>query len=176
MASTPEDPDRPVLTPLAALTSSFVTEQSVYGVILVSGMIVVSGAGDPTSLSVFVVVVSTVVVFWGAHVYAATVAGHGFGSDARPLSHAFRRAVRQSNGLLVSALIPCVILLLGTARLVDDQLAIWAALLSGTVLLAALGWIAFRRRGASVARSLAGAAMTAAFGAVVALLKVVVVH
>jgi hypothetical protein len=161
---------------IEALTSSFVTEQAVYGVILVSGMIVVSGVGDSTSLSVFVVVVSTVLVFWAAHVYAATVAALGFGRHARPVRVAFRGAVKQSRGLLVSALIPCAILLLGTARVIDDQWAIWAALLSGTVLLAALGWIAFRRRGASISRSVLGAACTAAFGGVMVLLKVVVVH
>ena len=69
----------PPPTPLDTVATSFVTEQSVYGVILVAGMIVVAGAADATSFTVFVIVVVTVLVFWGAHVYAGTVAAHGFG-------------------------------------------------------------------------------------------------
>lgn len=179
MTEIPDSPSAradPSATPLDAVTTSFVTEQSVYGVILVAGMIVVAGAADTTSFTVFVIVVVTVLVFWGAHVYAGTVAAHGFGRDPRPLRDAFRHAVRQSRGLLVSALIPCAILLVGTTRVVDDQVAIWAAMLSGIVILAVIGWVAFRRRGASIARSLAGSATTAAFGVVMAVLKVLVVH
>lgn len=57
--------------------SGFVTAESVYGIILVSGMIVASGGQGVTSWSVFVKVLVTVIVFWAAHVYAGTVAAHG---------------------------------------------------------------------------------------------------
>ena len=43
--------------------SSFATEEGVYGVILVAGMVVVAGSGGDSSWGVFTTVVATVVVF-----------------------------------------------------------------------------------------------------------------
>ena len=56
------------------MRTTFATEESVYGVILVSGMIVVAGGHGESSWSVFLTVLVTVIVFWAAHVYAGTVA------------------------------------------------------------------------------------------------------
>ncbi|MRX44229.1 hypothetical protein GJR97_10880 [Agromyces sp. Q22] len=157
------------------LRTSFVTEESVYGVILVSGMIVVAGGHGETSWQVFWTVVVTVLVFWAAHVYAGTVAHHGF-DDHRMvgLGEAFRGALRRSFGMLVAALIPSSILLLGAARVVPDLLAIWTALWVGVLVLAVLGLIAFRRRGASPVMQVVGALGTAAFGIAMILLKAVI--
>src|SRR5262245_62038436 len=49
--------------------ASFATEEAVYGVILVAGMIVVAGSHGDSSWTVFTTVVVTVLVFWAAHVY-----------------------------------------------------------------------------------------------------------
>ena len=71
--------------------ASFATEEAVYGVILVAGMIVVSGGHGESSWSVFSTVIVTVLVFWAAHVYAGTVAHHGLEQDRiTPLGEAFR--------------------------------------------------------------------------------------
>ncbi|WP_234659653.1 hypothetical protein [Agromyces marinus] len=165
-------------TPLSAaqvLRSSFVTEESVYGVILVSGMIVVSGGHGDSAWRVFWTVVLTVLVFWAAHVYAGTVAHHGF-DDGRAvgLGEAFGIALRRSLGMLVAALIPSAILLLGATRVVPDLWAVWAALWVGVLVLAVLGFVAFRRRGASPLVQVAGALGTAAFGLAMILLKALV--
>ena len=154
------------------LRSNFVTEESVYGVILVSGMIVVAGGHGDSSWSVFWTVTITVLVFWAAHVYAGTVAHHGMDEHRMTgLGEAFRISLRRSIGLLVAALIPSSILLLGATRAVPDQLAIWSALWAGVVVLAVLGFIAFRRRGASLTMQLLGSLATAAFGVAMILLK-----
>ncbi|MGR0319166.1 hypothetical protein [Agromyces sp. ZXT2-3] len=152
--------------------SSFVTEESVYGVILVSGMIVVAGGHGDSSWSVFWTVVLTVLVFWAAHVYAGTVAHHGM-DDHRMvgLGEAFRGAMRRSLGMLVAALIPAFILLLGATRAIPDPIAIWTALWVGVGVLAVLGFIAFRRRGASLLIQVTGALGTAAFGVAMIVLK-----
>ncbi|KZE95657.1 hypothetical protein AVP42_00097 [Agromyces sp. NDB4Y10] len=154
------------------LRASFVTEESVYGVLLVSGMIVVAGGHRDSSWTTFVTVVVTVLVFWAAHVYAGTVAHHGM-DDHRMvgLREAFRISFRRSLGLLVSALIPSVILLLGATRAVPDAVALWAALWAGVVVLAVLGFVAFRRRGASPLMQVAGSLATAGFGLAMMLLK-----
>ncbi|WP_448810888.1 hypothetical protein [Agromyces bauzanensis] len=155
--------------------TTFVTEESVYGVILVSGMIVVSGGHGDTAWRVFWTVLVTVVVFWAAHVYAGTVARHGFDHEhVVGLGQAFRMSLRRSLGLLASSAIPLFILLLGATRAIPDVYAIWAALWAGVAVLAVLGWIAFARRGSPWPIRLAGSVGTAAFGIAMIVLKAIV--
>ncbi|MDQ0893160.1 hypothetical protein [Agromyces ramosus] len=166
---------RPAHKPSPLVRAAFVTEESVYGVILVSGMIVASGGHGASSWSVFWTVVVTVIVFWAAHLYAGTVAHHGLDHDRIVgLRDAFRSALRRSLGLLASALIPAFILLLGATRAIPDPLALWAALWSGVIVLAVLGFIAFRRRGAPWPMQVVGALATAAFGIAMIVLKAVI--
>ena len=114
------------------MRTTFATEESVYGVILVSGMIVVAGGHGESSWTVFWTVLITVIVFWAAHVYAGTVARHGLDDDRMiGLREAFRISFRRSLGLLASALIPSFILLLGATRAIPDAYAIWVALWVG---------------------------------------------
>jgi len=154
------------------MRTTFATEESVYGVILVSGMIVVAGGHGESSWSVFLTVLVTVIVFWAAHVYAGTVARHGLDHERMiGLREAFRISFRRSLGLLASALIPSVILLFGATRAIPDQYALWAALWAGVAVLALLGWIAFTRRGASWPIRIAGALGTASFGIAMIVLK-----
>ncbi|MFE6965860.1 hypothetical protein ACFVAJ_12135 [Agromyces sp. NPDC057679] len=152
--------------------TAFVTEESVYGVVLVSGMIVVAGTHGSSSWEVFWIVAITVVVFWAAHVYAGTVSRHGLAIDhVMPLRQAFDAALNHSLGLLASALLPSLILLLGALRVVPDALTIWLALWAGVLVLAVLGFVAYRRRGAPLHKQLLGAVTTAAFGLVMIVLK-----
>ncbi len=174
-ADPPSRARTPEAGPVDVIRASFVTEESVYGVILVSGMIVVSGGHGESSWTVFWTVLITVVVFWAAHVYAGTVAHYGMDHGRSVgLGEAFGVSLHRSLGLLVSALIPSAILLLGATRAVPDQLAVWTALWAGVVVLAVLGFIAFRRRGASLPRQLLGSLMTAAFGIAMILLKAII--
>jgi hypothetical protein len=150
----------------------FATDEGVYGVILVAGMIVASGGHGAAALQVFWQVVGTVVVFWAAHVYAGTVAHHGF-EDGRIIGirESFRLALRRSWGLLLSALIPSSILLLGVTQVVPDDAAAWFALWTCVAVLAVLGYIAFARRQAVWYVRVLGSLATAAFGIVMILLK-----
>lgn len=156
--------------------SGFVTAESVYGIILVSGMIVASGGQGVTSWSVFVKVLVTVIVFWAAHVYAGTVAAHGIevhGAHAS-LKTAFRLSLRRSLGLLTAALLPSGILLLGALQAINDAVAIWTALWLGVVLLAVIGYSAFARLGFTVPMRIFGSLTTAAFGVAMIVLKAVI--
>lgn len=167
-------PSRPAPPSFASelVRTTFVTEESVYGVILVSGMIVVSGGHGDTAWRVFWTVLVTVIVFWAAHVYAGTVARHGLDHEHLVgLGQAFRMSLRRSLGLLASSAIPLFILLLGATRAIPDAYAIWAALWTGVAVLAVLGWIAFARRGSPWPVRLAGAVGTAAFGIAMIVLK-----
>ena len=153
----------------------YITEESVYGTVLVSGMIVVAGSYGATSWEVFLSVFGTVVVFWAAHVYAGTIAGHGaFEGDDSSLGTAFRRALRRSVGFLTSALPPSVVLLLGATQTVDDKVAIWVALWLGVVILAVLGFVVFSLRGDSWPIRILGALGTAVFGVAMIILKALI--
>ena len=150
----------------------FATDEGVYGVILVAGMIVASGGAAATAWTVFLSVVGTVIIFWAAHVYAGTVAHHGF-ENGRVIGirESLQGALRRSWGLLVSALIPASILLLGVAKIVPDDAAIWIALWMCVAVLAVLGYIAFARRRSPWHIRLLGAMATAGFGILMILLK-----
>jgi len=161
---------------LQSVTNSFGTEEGVYGVILVAGMIVVTGADNATAWSVFLAVVGTVLVFWAAHVYAGTVARHGFGDGTTSLRKSFGAALHHSWGLLVSALIPASILLLGVLDAVPDPIAIWSALWTCVAVLAVLGYVAFTRRSSPLWVRLLGALVTAGFGILMILLKAALHH
>lgn len=152
--------------------STLSTEEGVYGVILVAGMIVVSASHDAAAVEVLVSVVVTVVVFWAAHVYAGTVAHHGLEHGRKvTLRESFGHALRRSLGLLVSSLVPVALLALGAMNVLEEERAIWLALWSGVAVLAVLGYVAFARRGVGIWWRLLGAAGTAAFGMVLILLK-----
>lgn len=168
--------DHNILRVHQALRSGFGTEAAVYGTILVSGLVAVSSAHGETSLVVLATVAVTVLVFWGAHVYAGTVArlsdhiaprqGHRVGIKA-----AFTASVRHSMGMLSSAAVPAAILLAGTTRAISDDVANDAALWSGVVILAFLGYVAFLHRGSSQLVRILGALGTASFGVVFVILK-----
>lgn len=155
--------------------ASFVTEESVYGTLLVSGMIVVSGGYGATSWETFLSVIGTVGVFWVAHVYAGTVAGHGVvDGDETTLGEAFRHSLRRSLGFLFSALLPSLVLLLGVSRVIPDAAALWVALWLGVAILGILGYSAFSSRGSNVAVRVLGCVGTASLGMAMILLKALI--
>lgn len=165
--------DHPILEAHRVLRPGFGTEAAVYGTILVSGLIAVSSAHGETSVVVLITVAVTVLVFWAAHVYAGAVArmSDDSASENVGVRKAIGRSVRHSLGMLTSASVPALILLLGTTRVIPDEAANDVALWSGTVILAFLGYVAFLRRGSSIAMRILGALMTASFGIVFIVLK-----
>lgn len=168
---------RAILKVHSKLRPGFGTEAAVYGTLLVSGLIAVSSVHSETkSVAVLITVIVTVIVFWGAHVYAGTIARM---SDPRSdpesehigLGVAFRESLKHSFGMLTSAAIPSLVLLAGTTRIIPDDIANDVALWSGVVILAILGYIAFLRRGSSQFVRIIGALATASFGLMFVALK-----
>lgn len=150
------------------------TEEAIYGLILVSGMIVVSAGGS--SWGAFVTVLVTVLVFFAAHVYAGTL-GRLAATDGRSgLRASLASAVRQSRGMVLAAIAPLLVLLLGTTRVIEDDTALWLALIVNTLILGALGWVAVARWSTHWWPRLLSAVLTAAFGGVLIVLKAVIHH
>lgn len=152
------------------------SEEAIYGLILVSGMIVVSGSLVGTSVNAFLTVAVTVVVFYVAHVYAGTLGRLAISDGRAGLRASLRASARQSAGMLLASLVPLLILLLGTTDLVDDQTSLWAALIVNTLLLGALGWIAVARWSTHWLPRIISAVVTAAFGGILIILKAFVHH
>lgn len=150
------------------------TEEAIYGLILVSGMIVVSAGG--TSLGAFLTVAVTVVVFYAAHVFAGTLGRLAVSQGERGLGSSLAAAARQSAGMLIAAIAPLAVLLLGTTRVLEDDTALWVALIVNTLILAGLGWTAVARWSTHWWSRLVGALLTAAFGGILILLKAVIHH
>lgn len=159
---------------VAKLGPILISEESVYGLILVSGMIVVGTSYTGTSLGALVTVVVTVIVFFLAHVYAGTIAGMAKDHSRGDLRRSLVGAVHHSEGMLIVAIAPVTVLLLGVSRVIDDEFAIWAALCVDTAILGALGWFAVARWNAGFWPRLASALITAAFGGALVGLKVII--
>ncbi|MEV4688823.1 hypothetical protein [Microbacterium sp. LWH3-1.2] len=150
------------------------SEEAIYGLILVSGMIVVSARG--TSWEALVTVAVTVAVFYAAHVFAGTL-GRLAATDGRAgLRASLAASARQSSGMLLASVPPLLILLVGATRVIEDTTALWVALIANTVMLGALGWIAVARWSTHWFPRLLSALITAAFGGVLILLKAVIHH
>ncbi|GAA1849887.1 hypothetical protein ACFQZV_07385 [Microbacterium koreense] len=164
------------LSPGPAVARVLQSEEAVYGLILVSGMIVVSNSLVGTSFNALVTVAVTVLVFFAAHVYAGTLARLAATDGAAGLWSSLRGAARHSRGMLVAAVPPLVILLLGTTRVIDDDLAIWSALIIDTVLLAILGWFAVARWTKRLWPRFVSALITAGFGLILVALKAFTHH
>lgn len=159
---------------LTRLGRILISEESIYGLILVSGMIVVSNSLTGTSLGALIAVVVTVVVFFAAHVYAGTIAGMAKAHSHGDLRASFVAALHHSEGMLLIALAPILVLLLGVSQVIDDEVAIWTALFVDTVILGVLGWFAIARWSERTAVRMTSAVITAAFGAVLVVLKALI--
>jgi hypothetical protein len=144
---------------------------TIYGTIIVSAVIIAAD-DDDTDLRVFVLTLATIVVVWVAHVLSEVVAGeHAVTNPPTPLRAVFVSALQHSIGLLVSAILPLVLLLVGSLGGLTEYVAYYAALLVALLTLAVLGWLVFAHRGNAWPIRLAGALGTALLGAAVIFLK-----
>ena len=108
--------DEQLLGTTPKVTRILMSEEAIYGLILVSGMIVVSYDLAGTSLNALITVVVTVLVFFAAHVYAGTLARLAATDGKAGLPESIRGAVHHSLGMLVISLAPVAVLLLGVTR------------------------------------------------------------
>ncbi len=149
----------------------FVSADAVYGLILYSALIAAVSDDDSSSLEVLFVSIGSLLVFWGAHLFAGTVAGHG--ADIR-LGTAFRAAFAGSLGMLYAVVFPSVPLLFGAAGLISADDAVSASLVVSIIVLGVLGYNSFAKRKSHMVIRIVGALATAAFGLLAILLNIVV--
>jgi hypothetical protein len=153
----------------------FVTPDAVYGLILYAAIVGAVSDDDSDSVEVLVFSVISLVIFWGAHVFAATIASHGVkGGHEVTLGSAVARSVRHSSGMLYAAILPSLVLLLGVFHVLDTDDAVSLALLAAMVVLGVLGYQAFAQRGSHVIVRVLGALGTALFGLFMIILNIAV--
>lgn len=174
-AVTPESsPDRDARRSGRAVASRRVLEVStsaggIYGLIVVSGVIVVTRNLTGSSGEALLAVVGTLLVFFAAHAYAATLgemSRHGFS-----FREALKRGLAESIGMIVIGVIPILVLLLGVIGVLRPADAVWLALLIDVLLLGVLGWAVTAARLRNTWARLGGAILTAGFGGMIIALK-----
>ena len=121
------------------------------------------------------VVVSTVLVLWVAHLYA-----HGLSKnivkDRRLSSDELFAIVRRELGIVLAAAAPAAVLVLGAIGLFKETTAVWLALAVGLVTLAAKGVRFARLEGLGRAGTVVAMALNVALGLLVVALRVAVAH
>jgi hypothetical protein len=178
---------------LPAFLHRFVTPEAVYGLVLYAAVVAAAsdeaeGAdADPATLEwndasvvipeasgVLIWVILSMIVFWGAHVFAHAVAGHGV-RDGQPVSvaAATRQAFHHSAGMLYAPILPTVALLLGALGILPDDVAIEAALWISVGVLGLLGFLAFVAKRSSWIISILGGVATAVLGLLIILINAV---
>jgi hypothetical protein len=146
----------------------FRTPVAVYGLIVYSALILVA-SDHGTAADLLVTSVSTLVVFYFAHVFAHTLSDHG----KHPLGAATRHAFRDSLGMLYAALPTTVAMFIANATSGDVDDVADAGMWTSVAMLFVLGLSAYTRTGAPVWLRLLGAFGTAMLGLLVVLLEYV---
>jgi len=152
-----------------------VSEEAVYGLILVAGMIIVGSENSDEAWDTMLTVLVTVLVFFAAHVYAGTLSRLADGRSST-IPRSLWGAARHSVGLLVVAVPPLAVLMLGATGVVEPETAVWFALAITALLLIIDGWLMVAAHSASFWTRVLGAAISGAFGIVLILLKVLIHH
>ena len=189
-----EPPLAHAMSRLPAFLHRFVTPEAVYGLVLYAAIVAAASdeaetatEGDEAALhwndatitisdaaGVLIWVVLSLIVFWGAHVFAHAVAGHGV-RHGRPVSvaKATGEAFRKSSGMLYAPILPTIALLLGALAIIPDDVAIEATLWISVGVLGLLGFLAFVAKRSSWVVSILGGIATAVLGLLIILINAV---
>ncbi|MGZ0711920.1 hypothetical protein ACWPKO_26645 (plasmid) [Coraliomargarita sp. W4R53] len=163
------------VTPTRRLWHHLGTPSAIYGLLvyasLIAAMSVNRHDGDTVgSLLLFSGV--TLVVFWAAHLYANTLAHHGDErADGATIAMSIKHGADESIGMLEAAVIPTIPLVLGVLEVLTPARAVLWSLISATVMLGVLGFVAFAVRHDAWWVRVLGALGTAAFGVLIILLE-----
>jgi len=146
-----------------------------YGTVLILVSLTLVDAEDVTSGFGWELVAGVGVATWVAHFYAEILGGHLRSAEAHE-PHEIRRAMADGLPILLAAVPPAVILLLGRIDVLTPTGAFWGAVSLAVLQLVSLG--AFVGFFESDLRSVAWryAAVTAAFGIVVVVLMATLGH
>ncbi len=155
------------------------SESAVYGVVMVSGLLViVANKSDAEPFFLLLKVLGASVVFWLAHVYAGTVSHLADESEGQTSRQRLTAAIRVSAGhvwgMLAAPIVPAVALGASALGAIPQEQAIWGTLWVNVALLAVLGYRGVSRWSDRLWVRLVGALTTAGFGLVLVVLKALI--
>jgi len=147
----------------------FRSPAAIYGLIVFAAFVTIADDHATDAWDVLSTSFSTLVVFFIAHVFAHTLTEHG----RHGLGRSTRLAIRHAAGMLWAS-VPAILVLVwaGATGMSVDDASDWCALAT-FVVLALLGYYAYRQRGAGIVGRLAGAAATATLGILIVILEAV---
>jgi hypothetical protein len=164
--------------PGAALVAGRLAERvsaASYGTVLVLAALAVVDEGDVASGWGWELITGVGLATWVAHLYAEIVGDH-LRHRAAHESMELRRAMADGSPILLAAIPPAVMLLLGRLGVVADRVALWAGVGVAFIQLVGLGAFVGSAVSSRHSSTWLYAAVTAAFGAIVVSLKVVLGH
>jgi hypothetical protein len=153
--------------PLGLVTGA---EGAITGTVVCAAVIAYSAGHIESTSRLCLAIFGTVFVYWLAHLHATTLAS-SVTNGHHPVA-AFRHALSETWPILGASVLPVMVLLLAELAGADLRAASWAALIATIGLLAAYSYMAGARGGLDTTGRVASAAVGAALGALVALLKV----
>lgn len=160
-------PFRPRNAVLAWLDARLRTPAAIYGLLVFQAFITIDTDQGDSAWEVLGASLSTLVVFFIAHVFANVLTDHG----EHGLRTATVRAMQHASGMLYAAVPASLVMVAGGLQglEMDDVYAqtMWVT----WIVLAILGYAAYQRRGAHIAIRVLGALGTAALGIFIVLLE-----
>lgn len=148
---------------------------TVYGTVVIMAALTAAYATEKHPWKLAAIVISTASVLWIAHLYA-----HGLSESIVEARRLRREEVlgvfRREFGILLAALLPTVMLIVGALGILDETTAVWLALGVGLVTLAAEGVRFARLERLGIVGTLVAMAVNLLLGLLVVALKVAVAH
>ena len=141
---------------------------AIYGTIVATAVIAATAGHEPPAF-ILAATVTTLLVFWLAHVYA-DVLDHELG-QARFDLKVVPAIMGRELSMLAAPALSILFLLLGALGLLDEGLAVRLALWNGVAQLVGWGIEVGRRRGQAWPAALLGGVINGAFGVVIVVLE-----
>jgi positive regulator of sigma E activity len=136
---------------------------------VVSAAVIAAAAGHLEEAHIVLAILGTAFIYWLAHLHARTL-GDAVKHRTHPVD-ALKEAVAETWPILAASLVPAVILLVTQLVGVRIRTGAWIAVIASTVLLTVYSFLAGRRGGLGMGGSLLSAAIGAALGLLVVVLK-----
>jgi hypothetical protein len=136
---------------------------------VVSTAVIAAAAGHLEETHIVIAILGTAFIYWLAHLHARTL-GDAVKHRTHPID-ALREALAETWPILAAAVLPAVIMLMAKVVGAEIRRAAWIAVIASTVLLALYSFFAGRRGGLGLGGSLLSAAIGAALGVLIVVLK-----
>jgi positive regulator of sigma E activity len=136
---------------------------------VVSAAVIAAAVGHLEETRLVLAILGTAFIYWLAHLHARTL-GEAVKHRTHPVD-ALKEALAETWPILAASLVPAVILLVTQLVGVRTRTGAWIAVIASTVLLTVYSFLAGRRGGLGMGGSLLSAAIGAALGLLVVLLK-----